>query len=95
MWINPIGSSVLDEPIERLLVNAKQPDTDIHVVSLREGLDTKKAAKRLFIHVNTLRYRLQKIRDLLQENPFGDGNLFKYLIALCSTMLKPDADSTA
>ncbi|MFY9322213.1 MAG: aspartate/glutamate racemase family protein [Bacillota bacterium] len=37
MWINPIGSSVLDEPIERLLVNAKQPDTDIHVVSLREG----------------------------------------------------------
>ncbi|HPZ93033.1 MAG TPA: aspartate/glutamate racemase family protein, partial [Bacillota bacterium] len=37
MWINPIGSSVLDEPIERLLVNAKQPDTHIHVVSLREG----------------------------------------------------------
>lgn len=68
---------------------------DTMLVYIWEGLYTEKAAKRLFIHVNTLRYRLQKIRDLLQEDPFGDGNLFKYLIALCSTMLKPDADSTA
>jgi len=33
-------------------------------VYIWEGLYTEKAAKRLFIHVNTLRYRLQKIRDL-------------------------------
>lgn len=37
MWINPIGSAVLDRPIQELLEASKQPDTCIDVVSLSRG----------------------------------------------------------
>ena len=66
---------------------------DTMLVYIWEGLDTVRAAKRLFVHRNTLRYRLQTIRDLLQEDPFGHDNLPKYFLALCTTLFEPNQDS--
>jgi len=37
LWINPIGTSVFDQPIQEVLQLAKRPDTTIDVVSLKKG----------------------------------------------------------
>jgi len=37
LWINPIGTSVFDRPIQEVLQLAKRPDTTIDVVSLKKG----------------------------------------------------------
>lgn len=55
-----------------------------------EGLDRARAARRLFIHRNTLSYRLQRIRSLLGEDPFSDGNLPRYFTALGIALFEPE-----
>jgi len=37
LWINPIGSSDFDRPIQEFLETGKQPDTEIETVSLERG----------------------------------------------------------
>jgi len=37
LWINPIGSSDFDQPIQEFLSAAKDPDTEFDVVSLERG----------------------------------------------------------
>lgn len=66
---------------------------DTMLIYIWEGLDTGNAAKKLFIHRNTLRYRLQTIRDLLKEDPFAQGNLPKYFMALCTTLFNSDREN--
>jgi purine catabolism regulator len=47
-----------------------------------EGLDVNKTANRLYIHKNTVNYRLLKIKDLLGTDPFQEGNLVKFCLAV-------------
>jgi len=37
LWINPVGTSVFDRPIQEVLQLVKRPDTTIDVVSLKRG----------------------------------------------------------
>jgi len=51
-------------------------------VHIWEGLNSARTASRLFIHRNTLNYRLERLRRVLGEDPFSGVNLAKYLLAL-------------
>jgi sugar diacid utilization regulator len=52
------------------------------LVHLWEGCNIRRTASRLFVHRNTLSYRLRKISELLGEDPFGRTNMPKYLLAV-------------
>ncbi|MEM7802848.1 MAG: helix-turn-helix domain-containing protein [Chloroflexota bacterium] len=45
------------------------------------NLRLQQAAERLFIHPNSLKYRLQRIRDILQLDPFSDRDHIQYYLA--------------
>lgn len=49
---------------------------------LRANRDTKKASKILFIHANTLRYRLKKIEELLKASLENEETRFNIFAAL-------------
>lgn len=49
---------------------------------LRVNRDTNKAAEKLFIHVNTLRYRLKKVEELLNSSLENEETRFNIFAAL-------------
>src|SRR5690606_22887830 len=55
------------------------------VAFFEENCSTAATANRLFIHRNTLNYRLEKIAALIRLNPrrFDDATLIRYALVIC------------
>ena len=73
MWINPIGSSVLDQPIQELLESFKQSDTYIDVVSLKKGP----------LHLNYHYYEAHVLVDTLHLVKQAEEEMYDAVVIGC------------
>lgn len=61
--------------------NSKMLDT-FGVLLIDNDLNIKKSSQDLFIHKNTVQYRIKKIEELIGESIYKSSVIFMYLIAL-------------
>jgi len=64
-----LSAHVRDRFLNRTLANLKEPDLTLLETYFRNSLSLKKTAEDLFIHKNTLQYRLDKIREMSGLDP--------------------------
>jgi len=54
---------------------------------INSGNSLKDTAQTLHIHIGTLKYRLRRIREILNISGFNAENLFDLQVALCANRL--------
>lgn len=72
------------EELEKLLEYDAQNGTDYYATLyeyLISGLDNSATAKKLFIHRNTMLYRIDKIREIIEMDPHDGNNSFRLFLS--------------
>lgn len=79
--LNSIPNELKQKYIENIISNLTKEDIQLLKVYFNNNMELKNTAKELFIHINTLQYKLDKIYKKIGFNPrlFKDAN-FIYII---------------